>query len=840
MQNIKQIEKCIFLILLLTSCCVYASDSNGTANNAPPSTCDKIPQHIGFDKLGSGLSLKLKTNQKTLDEVSLNLGDQEPFQDGIPLPCINMLDVSKVKDSDIFDLKINKCTEIPTAFLDKIKKPFKEFISKDNNAKSDLKLYSFNPNDKETFLKHEHLKNLYGNEDNLLSSPDVEKINKLLGGNSSGCSLKPKLDRLSRLKDIGRDENYENYIDCKDIPKNNLKNHLEKKLKDTCAVSYQTNAVGKIFAYSTSDNHTAEQNLEALKQCVIHFSDLKDLKHKELTFKLKSGPSVKRRGDEFKTYDKFCQAQPASSVIKDLKITSDMKEVSNRYSSDIASCTDCSGVDILDNSKIGFFQHLMENTNDVCKTDISNHMGTIAKDCENKALSCSSYQNAECALGLRLEDTDNFKLSEISTFKDQYNDEIIKKFILPLHKITASMTDTGSNQNRLLDDQGLKDYLKLVDQLRSCVENKKSIEFLTITNPQPGSKYLAAHLLELSNLVGKMKTITDKTSSIQLQQLAKTNLLNGFNDYALKQKELYDLPEEKLIELNVGKEDCSPLARINNHEYKCEVSMQGLKKSGEEIAEAFKGYETEKTDLLERYKEKVSEKIEASSMMQKMERYLKLLSNDIVSKKKKDEMVELLVLHDELSNNVKDKNTECEEETIFSKNKIATAFGRNGKFLTENDIDSGIANSVIASDEDIELRKEIENLKMENAQMRQSLNANLSQMGGGATNAGMTALSDAMLSGFSTYASNLASINSNSTNTLISGFREFGSILNQQAATYVQALTQQSANFSQSMYNNYNSPSNAMSYSQSMFNQSMFMSRPNTYSPGAMGNAGWI
>lgn len=790
----------------------------------PPASCDAVPRHIGFDAFGADLHMDLKKNEKTLEEVTLLINKGvEPFGAGIPLPCIAMLEASSEGSNDILDLKLNKCTNVPTKWFKRAGRDVKEFFTKDPNNKSDFKFYSYNPKDSDSYLKEENLKSFFGSGGALIQNQDTENLNAILSKNAD-CKLrdtfadKKILDLLSL-----KDKSYARYIYCPNVTKEqSIENHLESTLKDNCAVSYKSGA--DIFNYSTSDKKTKEQNINDIKECVKKFSNLPDdLKEKEITLKVDVSPKIKNKNDEFKMYDKECNKKNASAVVNDLNIVLVMSDISKYYSDDISTCLNCQGVKIISDNQIGFFKDLGEDLFDVCKGEIGAYKSKIKDKCLDKKLSCSSFENVKCALEIELDSSSNkLNLNDFSALKDGYNEEVNKKYILPIHQALNLMTDTSGNQNRSMAKEEITKLIARLDKLRSCVSDKKQIEYLYITNPQPSGRYLAENLLELGKLVDKLKNIKDPISPEKLKEAAKKDLLSAFNTYGEKTKKLYDLSEDDYKKKESESDSCGALSSVLSQENKCEVSEQGLKKSSNAIDKALEDYDEDKSDILEKYKTKISEKLDDSTTVQKMDRYLKLLGGDFSTKSKKDEMVELLILNEELKGKTKGLEMQCDEETSLDSDKIASVFGKNGKKLSEKDVSSKAnakaGDSGIAADEEVSLRQEIENLKADNATIMQNLNAALAQLqNGGASTAGMTNYADAMLSGFTTYANTLASINQNTTSTLMSGFNQFSSALQAQSSVYAQSLGQQSMAFNQAMYSSNNSSMNAMNYSQTLY-----------------------
>jgi len=791
----------------------------------PEKSCDAIENHIGFDAIGLGFKMDLKKNGKKLEDVSITINNgKDPFNEGIPLPCVPLLEVSNAGKGDVFDLKLNKCSEIPKTIVQKGQKILSNIFSSDPNSKSDLKFYSFNPNDKHNFLKQDNLKSLYGADGKLIANNDAKIINKLLEENGTSCVLRDVSVNSNPLN------TFANYIECSDVGEGDkekakdVKKYLEGKLKDTCAVSYRSGAVGEIYTYSTANKGT-EANVNVLKECVKKFSNLDpSLKEHELTLKFdkNTSPELVNKDDEFKVYDSECSAVKVSSVVADLNTIVVMSDVAKYYSEDVSTCVDCQGVKLLSDKQIGFFSALSE-INDVCKTDLSDFKNSVEKACGDKKLSCSKFENAECALELELDTKSNkLNLSSLSSIKDGYNQYVNREYVSKIHQIFKLMSDVGNGgQNRTLADSEIPQLVATVDKLRACVADKQKIEYLAIASPQPAGKYLYENLMELSKLVDKLKPINSTTTASGLKDLVKKDLLKVFDTYGTKTKELTGLSEEKLIAKDFKSNDCGSLARILSNVNKCELSEQGMKASGKAIETALEDYEDDKTEILDAYKEQIAEKTEekTDTTVKKMERYLKLLDGDFSSKTKKDEMVELLVLNDELSGKTKDlKMEDCPEGSDLDESKIASVFGKNGKKLKDSDI---TGKSGIASDDELSLREEIEALKNENAVAMQNLNAALAQTQGGGS-AGMNALKDAMLGGFSTYANTLAGIQQNTSDSLITGFNNFGSILQTQSREYTQALGQQNLSFYQSMYGGNNTSANALGYSQAMYNQTSY------------------
>ena len=181
---IKNLLIAISLILLL---CI-------TQEHAVAQTCP--PRHIGFDALGAkSIELHLYKKQKSLEAVTLDLSGTNvtDFNGGIPAPCLQMIEVSVDKDdkgkknNEIFDLKISECSRNPSSEFGRILKMTGNLISKDPNAKNNIKKFSFNPHDKHTYLKDAHLKKLYSSN-TLLESDGVDKINEILS--KAECTLK--------------------------------------------------------------------------------------------------------------------------------------------------------------------------------------------------------------------------------------------------------------------------------------------------------------------------------------------------------------------------------------------------------------------------------------------------------------------------------------------------------------------------------------------------------------------------------------------------------------------------------------------------------------------------
>lgn len=808
--------------------------SNPSVPIPAPGKCDKIiPKHIGFDALGVDLQMQLHKNKLELENVniSLNTGNSKYFE-GIPIPCLMMIDVAVEKDrKEVFDLVTKECSKGNSDNrVIRLAQIIGNVFKKDKNNENSLKLFSFNPNDPHTYLKHERLAHLYkkdGTSHSLKDLSGAEKINNVIA--KSGCTLRSQ-------RGIG--QSLDDYLDCSkaNISGNrSIKEHLSEELKHDCALSYKTHAVGDLSLYSSSPELTKEKNIEQFNACVEKHSQLgEDERVKDLYFALTPRARRANAGDEFMTYDAACNIEAADKITKDLKIVEVLSDVVKNYTNnDISDCHDCQGVLILPDDKIDFLVEMGETNLNACFSDVSEYINNVQSKCDTtKTLSCSNFKSAKCILEIELDKNGkHLPINNYDALVEGYSREINRGLVSHLHQMFKAMEDP--KQNRSLDPNAMPQFHKRLNSLRKCVEGKKDLDYLALAKPQGKAKFIAENLKRLRDVVKKMDVINENTTPEELKKMAKekNGILAAMDKYGQETKKLSKLSEEEMVKKDTGSDDCSALSAILNHPNICEISEAGLKASGKVIADILDGFGEEKADLLSQYKEKINEeKAEAhDSSMKQMLRYLEIIKNEFTSKTKKNEMVELLVLHEAIEGQTKDLQlASCEETTSLTDNDFSKTIGKKGEKIKDTDV-LVAGESVIASDEE-DLRRQIEDLNNGMTSLQQQLSAALAQiqLNGGSTS-GSAAYADAMLKGFSEYSRSLVDSNARA----MEGQR-------QSFYTYTQSYDNLSANAMKTLYESNNSSLNALNYSHALYTQSLNMSRPSYYAPSGMSTAGWI
>lgn len=799
-----------------------SSQKNFIVEDDKKSECsNKVARHIGFDAIGKNVTTTALKKDKILETIVIDLNNAETiYKDGIPMHCLQMLDVTVEKDknnkkiSDVFDLKVSQCSRNPKYELGRLLKVAGNIFKKDPNSKNNIKKFSFNPNEDHTYLKHTYLQGLY-TSNGLLDSDGVKEINKKLA--KAGCNLK-------KTKDSGN--NIDDYINCGDNIKSSykIKQHLAKELVDECAVAYGNSAVDSLSFFSSDEKQTKEQNIEQLNSCITKNANTEVPKSVDLQFDLDPKPKLKTQGDDFITYDKNCEQKPLKDVVNDLVISEELSDITKQYTDDYATCHDCQGVKILDDSKVEFFKKLGDPLSSACFADINGgFVDSVAKSsCGDKKLSCSTVKDIECAKELKLPEGGLIKTSDYESLISSTRDEIDLKYVMPVHKIFSVMTGE-KNKNRSIDDATMAEFKSRLTAIRKCVEDPEKLKYLMVVAPQPQGKYLHEKLSSLRTLVNKLSAIKDDTTAADLKTIAgNKSILESFKSYASNSKALYKLSKEEM-EKKLQGDDCSSLSFILGHPLACEISEKVLKSSGDIFQTFADTFEDGVAEKLEKHKEKVrEEKSYPSSVVEQMASYIKFMEKGFTAKSQK-EMVTLMALHEDISGKTKDMNLPCESySSSLSASDITRSLGKKGSKLTNLADEKG----AVASGKEDEakeritaLEEQVTQLQSQNTSLQQQLQMALSQIqGGGMAGSGMYA--NAMLGGFSEFTNALSQISGQTTNALMGSFQ-----------TYTQSFNKMSSDFSQQLYNMHNTSMNGMLYSQQMYMQSMQMSQPPSYGP---------
>lgn len=711
----------ITLVTFVSSSSLYAQTQK---------SCPK--GHVGFESIGVG-TLGLtpdEKNPKKLNSVTLSINNgKQGFEKGLPLPCAFMLEArgvysgsNKYESTDKFDLAIKECSKtVAKNGWDRFLKGAKRTLQKDPNKGKEFQAYSFNVEDKNSFLSPKYLKNLFA--EGKVNQEIKAEFDKIIS-QVPGCFL----------RDIQEGKGYSlgDFIKCEKIGKDDVKKHLAKSedLKNTCAISQGSNTFKDLHIYSTADKNTASipSGEGAIRECINHFQgNDKVEKYFEYKFEL-NAPTVKKDNInlEFKSFDSNCDVVSASEVSKNMSVIEHISNVAKFYSDDISSCQDCLGAKVVNDKVELTNREIIDSLANPCLGGSGAYLDELKSNCplnnEKESLSCTKIN--KCSLSLNLNTSvDALPIDNFENTVSKMHEGIYLKYALPFH-MTTELVD---KQNRKVSTETLNKLRDHFNQLKLCVkeEDRKYLKHLSMSTPSAPAKYIATNLKMISELVdGVGKYFNDSTTEEGFAQNA-SKLKSVFDEFGKKYSQL-PKKENEIDAMKLQNEDCDALSSIIADKNKCKLTKDAMEKTSSDIEELKKNIGEKSTDNLEKLDNAISD-VTFDSDVTAIKDYLVLVDNPgFGSINKTDNAVKFLALHDAIKSKVKDLEIEgCDfdGEPNLAMSEISKALGKGDKFLagltTKSDETgpSETASDEVNSDQTNELKATVAALQQQIAQL---------------------------------------------------------------------------------------------------------------------------